>query len=68
MSHPPSRWLTPTQAARYLGCSKSFLDQDRVKGLHGIPYSKLGKLVRYCVDDLDKHLESNRVQFGGEAV
>jgi len=58
------RWLPPADAAIYLGCSKSFLDQDRVRKLHGIPFSKLGRHIRYCVDDLDAYLERNRVQVG----
>ena len=52
-------WLTPQEAADYLGCSKAFLDKDRVTGLHGIPFGYLGRNIRYNVNDLDDFLKQN---------
>lgn len=54
------RWLTPQQAADYLGCSRNFLDKDRVTRLHGIPFAKLGRHIRYDVTDLDAFLEQSK--------
>ncbi len=34
-------------AARILGVTVSFLQQDRLRRKHGIPYLKLGSAVRY---------------------
>lgn len=56
-----SRWLTPQQAADYLGCSRNFLDKDRVTRLHGIPFARLGRHIRYSVDDLDAFLERSKL-------
>ena len=52
----PRRWLSPQQAAEYLGCSRNFLDRDRLSRIHGIPFSKLGRHIRYDTEDLDAHL------------
>ena len=50
-----SRWLTTAQAAAYLGCSK-----DRVYRLLKIPFTRLGKSVRYDQQDLDRYLEARK--------
>lgn len=56
-----SSWLTTKEAARYLGCSKAFLEKDRLDKLSGIPFVKLGrKLVRYNRVDLDSYLSSQQ--------
>ena len=39
--------LDTRDAARLLGLSKSFLEHDRLRPALGIPYIKLGGLVRY---------------------
>jgi DNA binding domain, excisionase family len=54
------RWLSPQQAAAYLGCSRNFLDKDRVSRLHGIPYARLGRHIRYAVADLDAFLNASK--------
>ena len=56
----PVRWLTTAEAARYLGCSAIFLHKDRQTRLHQIPFSRLGRAVRYDVHALDAYLESTR--------
>lgn len=60
------RWLSPQQAAEYLGVHKSFLDKDRVTRLHGVPFTRLGRRILYDVRALDAFLERN--QQGGEAA
>lgn len=52
-------WLTVPEAAEYLGCSRSMLDKDRVTGLLGIPFSRLGRHIRYSRKALDAYLEGN---------
>ena len=54
------RWLTTKQAAEYLGCSAAFLEKERVSRLHGIPFSRLGRHIRYDKIDLDTYLEQNK--------
>ena len=39
--------LDTRDAARLLGLSKSFLEHDRLRPALGIPYIKLGGVVRY---------------------
>lgn len=58
---PPTastEWLSPKQAAEYLGCSRSLLDKDRITGLLGIPFSRLGRHIRYSRKSLDAYLDS----------
>jgi len=54
------RWLNTDQAADYLGCSKDFLNKDRVQ-FRRIPFSRLGRTVKYDINDLDAHLEAAKV-------
>jgi excisionase family DNA binding protein len=60
-----SRWLTTQQTSEYINCSVAFLERDRVTRLHGIPFSRLGRCVRYDKLELDKFLERSKVQNGG---
>lgn len=55
------RWVPPQHAADYLNCSEAFLAKDRVTGLHGIPFTRLGRHIRYDLADLDAFLERNKV-------
>jgi len=63
-THRQRRWLPPQQAADYLGCSRNFLDRDRTSRLHGIPYARLGRHIRYDISDLDAFLERSKAQSG----
>lgn len=54
------RWLSPQQAAEYLGCSRNFLDKDRLTQLHSIPFARLGRHIRYDRADLDLFLENSK--------
>lgn len=65
LSHPPVT-LTEPDAARYIGMSEQFLRQDRMNGPRhnrtlGPPFIKIGRSVRYLIDDLDSWLREHRV-------
>ena len=56
--------LNEKEAAKYLNVSLSFLRLRRSKGTPpgcrpGIRYAKLGKAVRYRLEDLDAWLQDN---------
>lgn len=53
--------LTREQAAAYLNIAPKTLANWASNGKVQIPYSKLGKLVRYRVADLDAFLESQKM-------
>ena len=58
--------LTESEAAKYIGMSRSFLNADRCNGhrmnrAKGPAFLKLGKSVRYRKDDLDEWLLKNRI-------
>lgn len=59
------RLLTDPEAAAYLGMSISFLRQGRMEGRRanrspGPPFIKIGKAIRYDLQDLDAWLAENR--------
>lgn len=66
-SENPKRWLNVAEAAAYLGCSRNFLDKDRITKLHGIRFSRLGRHVRYDREDLDAFLEAHKGTIDKEA-
>lgn len=47
--------ITEIEAARYIGMSRSWLAQARMRG-NGPPYIKIGRSVRYLRSDLDAWL------------
>ncbi|SEK98549.1 helix-turn-helix transcriptional regulator [Nitrosovibrio tenuis] len=50
--------LNTSQAARYLGLSKAFLERDRWAGAK-VPFIKIGsRAVRYRLQDLERYIES----------
>ena len=55
------RWLNTDQAAEYLGCSRNFLDKNRLTRIRQIPFTRLGRVIRYDVFDLDAYLEAAKV-------
>ena len=59
--HELGAWLTPAQAAEYVGMSKSFLAQARMRGDPPV-YVKIGRSVRYNSLDLDAWLLDHRVE------
>jgi len=61
------RALSEAQAACYIGMSRSFLRQDRMNGHRenrtpGPRFIRIGKRIRYLVDDLDAFLEAHAVE------
>jgi predicted DNA-binding transcriptional regulator AlpA len=59
------RALREPEAAQYLSMSPSFLRQSRMDGIRenrtpGPPFVKIGRAVRYLVEDLDAWLEKYR--------
>jgi len=57
-----SQLLSTPQAAKFLNVSIAFLERDRWAGAR-IPFVKIGsRAVRYRLDDLEAHIQSNRQQ------
>jgi predicted DNA-binding transcriptional regulator AlpA len=57
--------LKDPEAALYIGMSESFLRQSRMDGIRenrtpGPPFVKIGRAVRYLVEDLDAWLHKYR--------
>jgi excisionase family DNA binding protein len=48
--------ITPEQAADYLGVSTRTLANWRSLGFPNIPYSKIGRCIRYRLADLDDYI------------
>lgn len=59
-------FLRPEHAGPYIGLSKSTLDKMRVYGT-GPTFSRLGRAVVYCRDDLNAWVEQRRVASTSEA-
>lgn len=57
----PTRILHESDAARYIGLSRAYLRAARVGRCDGPVYIKIGRAVRYHVEDLDAWLRSLRV-------
>jgi hypothetical protein len=61
----PRRGLSESEAADYIGMSRSFLRQARMDGHRqyrtpGPPYTQIGRKILYLKDDLDSWLERHR--------
>ena len=54
-------WLDPREARTEFGFSTSTLSKWRMKNLN-LPFSKMGKYIRYKRSDIEKFLESNKVE------
>ena len=52
--------LNTEQAATLLNCTTRKLESDRIKG-GGICYIKIGKYVRYNIQDIEAYIEANTV-------
>lgn len=55
------RFLPERDVAEITGLSLSKLQQDR-HYRKGIPYSKVGKLVRYSLQDVLNYMEAHKVE------
>ena len=51
------KWLTTAEAAQYFGASCNFLAKDRCNGLLQIPFHKMGRHIRYNINELDEWLK-----------
>lgn len=65
MEQIKQKLVTEREACHYLGVSRSFLAQGRMDGdfpnrTPTPPYYKIGRLVRYSLDDLDAWLDKYR--------
>ena len=59
---PRRPYLTPAEAAEYLGVTPGFLSQRRYRHLPPT-YSRLGpRAIRYTIADLDEYAEGSRVE------
>lgn len=54
-THPPVH-VSAAQAASVLGVRENTLAVWRSTGRYNLPYSKIGRLVRYRVSDLAHHI------------
>ena len=57
--------INEKETAQYIGMSTAFLRQARCDGqignrTPGPPYYKIGRAVRYSIEDLDRWLEENK--------
>jgi excisionase family DNA binding protein len=59
------KYLSPKEAAKYLGVSVGLLQKWRNNGV-GIPFIKLGdstsSIIRYNIDELNKYLQSKTIK------
>lgn len=53
-------WLSEKEVSAMTGISRSTLQKHRFKGI-GIPYSKIGSLVRYALGDVVAFMDQRRV-------
>ena len=55
------RWLEEKEVSIMTGISLSSLRKYRMKGVN-LPYSKIGKSVRYAYDDIVTFMQSRKVE------
>jgi len=60
MNETNKRWLSPDEFEKEFGISKSTQAKYRLEK-NKIPFSKIGKFIRYDRIKIDKWLESNEV-------
>lgn len=57
------RWLSPSELAEEFGISKSTQSKMRMRSSSStLPYSKVGKFVKYDRVAIDKWLEDHKIQ------
>ncbi len=61
-----AKYLTTPQVVEMFGLSRSFLEKDRVTGLHGIPFIKAGRRVLYDPDAVESWMKAHTVNAGEE--
>ncbi len=61
MSTEKKEWLNPQEVNKEFGFSVSTLAKWRMVN-HNLPFSKIGKYIKYKRDDIVQFLEGNRVE------
>jgi len=56
---PPNRWLSPNDLFKEYGFSTS--NQDKLRMNRKIPFSKIGRYIRYDRKLIDLWIENNKV-------
>ncbi|GAB6193137.1 helix-turn-helix domain-containing protein [Desulfocastanea catecholica] len=56
------QWITEKEVSTMTGRAEQTLRNDRMKR-KGIPYSKLGRSVRYRVEDVVDFMEGKKITF-----
>lgn len=54
------RWISEKEVSTMTGRALPTLRNDRFLG-RGLPYSKMGKSVRYLIDDVVNYMEARRI-------
>ncbi len=54
------QWISEKQVSKMTGRAPQTLRNDRHK-CQGIPYSKIGRSVRYLLDDVVGYMDSKRI-------
>lgn len=63
----PDRLLSRSEVEDYFGISRRFLEVSAVRG-DGPPFSRIGRSVKYQVDDLRHWIAARRVQNTSQEV
>lgn len=63
----PDRLVDEATAASILGLKRQTLATWRITGRYGLPFSKMGRAVRYRLSDLEKFIRSRTVTNTGQA-
>jgi len=61
MTERKKEWLTPKDVSNQYGFSTSTTAKWRMQNLN-IPFSKMGKYIRYKRSDIEAFIESNKVE------
>jgi len=54
------RYISEKEVAQMLDCSLQTLRNDRSRGV-GLPYVKLGRSVRYSLNDVIEYVEKHKI-------
>lgn len=57
-----SRWISEKEAAKIMSVSVSTLRAHRFLR-KGLPYIKVGRAVRYSIEDIFKFMEEHKIEF-----
>ena len=57
--HGGKKWLQSRDVKKLLGISHGTLQNMRING--SLPYTKVGGVIFYDIDDINKMIESNRI-------